>query len=433
MLGRTFLDQAHPLEPSAVAREAGPDLIEQPPVDFIDDFKEPRLQDLEPGDRPLLQRFGEKGVVRVCQGPLCDLPRLVPSEVCLVEKNAHQLRNRHRRVCIVELNGNLLREPAPIGVAKAEASHEIGQRAGHEKVLLHKAQALTHARGVVGIQYSRERFGPERLCQGTHEIAAAEFLKVEVIVCRRSPQPERIDGLPTVAHYGTIEGDADQAGRLTDHRAQCPCAELQRAVELYFDRLVRARYFPGVRAPEPVVREFTLPAVLKGLFEDPVFVPQSIAHGRDLHRGHGVKEASRQAPQPSVAETRVGLLLKKLVPVEVMSMDHVVYGRVEEKVGNVVGQRSAEEKLHREIVDALAILTLIGLLRTQPSLREHVAHGTRCGLETLASTDGRQFPDVIEEEVAFVQRIGRSGEPDGAATVLVYEPPQIHRFLESGR
>ena len=97
-----------------------------------------------------------------------------------------------------------------------EAPHEIGQRAGDQKVLLHKAQALPHARGVVGIQDPRERFGRERLRHRADEIAAAEFLKVEVIGGRRGPEPERVDGLAAVAHHGTIEGNADQAGRPAD-------------------------------------------------------------------------------------------------------------------------------------------------------------------------------------------------------------------------
>ena len=118
-----------------------------------------------------------------------------------------------RRVRIVELDGDLLGQGAPVGVALPEAPHEIGQRAGDEKIFLHKAQSLPHARGVVGIQDPRQRFGLERLGQRADEIAAAEFLKVEVIVRRRGPEPERIDGLAAVTHHGTIERNADQTGR----------------------------------------------------------------------------------------------------------------------------------------------------------------------------------------------------------------------------
>ena len=97
-------------------------------------------------------------MVCVGQGPLRDVPGLVPSEMCLVEEDAHQLRHRHRRVGIVELDGRLLRERAPVGVARPEAPQEIGKRAGHEEIFLHEAQALSDARGIVGIEHPSERF-----------------------------------------------------------------------------------------------------------------------------------------------------------------------------------------------------------------------------------------------------------------------------------
>ena len=100
----------------------------------------------------------------------------VPSEVRFIQQNPHQLGNGHRRMRVVELDGDLLGQRAPIGVAAAEAPHEIGQRAGDEKILLHEAQPLPHARGVVGIEHARERFGRQRLGQRADEIAAAENL-----------------------------------------------------------------------------------------------------------------------------------------------------------------------------------------------------------------------------------------------------------------
>ena len=106
------------------------------------------------------------------QGRLRDVPRLVPGEVSLVEKMRISSGTASDGWVPVSYR-NLLRKRAPVSVGQAEATHEIGQRAGHEKVLLHKAQALPHVRGVVGIQDARERFGPERLRQGADKIAAA--------------------------------------------------------------------------------------------------------------------------------------------------------------------------------------------------------------------------------------------------------------------
>ena len=83
-------------------------------------------------------------MIGVRQSLLCKIPSLVPTEVRFVEQNPHQLRNRHRRVRIVELDGDFLGKRAPVGVALPEAPHEIGQRAGDEKILLHKTQSLPH-------------------------------------------------------------------------------------------------------------------------------------------------------------------------------------------------------------------------------------------------------------------------------------------------
>ena len=219
---------------------------------------------------------------------------------------------------IVELDGDLLGERAPIGVAAPETPDQIGQRAGDEEILLHEAERLPHARGVVRIEHPRQRFGRERLGQGADEIAAAEFLEVEEIGRAGGPEPERVDGLAPVAHHRAIVRDADQAGRPADDCAQAAAVHLERAVQPDFHLLVRACDFPGVRPAQPVVRLFALPAVLDGLPEDAVFVAQPVAHGRELHRGHGVKEAGRQAPQPSIAQAGVGLLFEQLEPIEVL-------------------------------------------------------------------------------------------------------------------
>ena len=74
----------------------------------------------------------------------------------VVEKNSHQLRNRHCRMCVVELDRYFLREQAPVAVAATEAAHQIGKRAGDQEILLHESESLTLACGVVGIENSSE-------------------------------------------------------------------------------------------------------------------------------------------------------------------------------------------------------------------------------------------------------------------------------------
>ena len=182
---------------------------------------------------------------------------------------------------------------------------------------------------------------------------------------------------------------------------------------------MRTSDFPRIGAAQPVVRLFLLPAVLDRLPEDAVFVAQPVAHGRELHRRHRVEEAGRQAPEPAVAQARVGLLFEQLEPIEVLLLDGLLRERIEQEVGDVVGQRAADEELHREVVDALGVLALVRVLRVDPSLRKDVPHGAGEGLETLARAGSRQVDDVVEDQVPFVERVVRPRELNRATPVLL--------------
>src|SRR5262245_6048896 len=139
MFGWAFLNQAHTLDSSLVTQVAAPNLIEQASIDLENDLQVAWQKSLKPLYRPFLQRFGQQGVVRIPESPLCEVPSLVPFQMCVVEQNPHQLGHRHRRMCIVELDSGLFRKRSPVSVAAPEAPHEIGQRAGHEKIFLHES------------------------------------------------------------------------------------------------------------------------------------------------------------------------------------------------------------------------------------------------------------------------------------------------------
>ena len=124
----------------------------------------------------------------------------------IVEQDPHQLRHRHRRVRIVQLNRDFVRECVPIGIAATEAPHQIGQRAGYQKILLNKAQCLSHAGGVVGIQHPSQGFGCESAGQRSDEIAAAECLKVEIVGGGGGPRRSVLMLLPPYPITGRSNG-----------------------------------------------------------------------------------------------------------------------------------------------------------------------------------------------------------------------------------
>ena len=148
-------------------------------------------------------------MVRVGERASGQIPGLVPAEVGLVEEEPHELGHGQSRMRVVHLDRHLLREDAPVAVGAAEAAHEIGERAGHEKVLLQEAQALPLDRGIVRVKHTRQRLRGEGLRERPHEVAAAELLEVEIIRRGGGPEPECVDGLAAIADDRAIE----RAGR----------------------------------------------------------------------------------------------------------------------------------------------------------------------------------------------------------------------------
>ena len=80
---------------------------------------------------------------------------MIPTQVGLVEQNPQELGNGQRRVRIVELDGDFLGKCVPIVMGAPETPQEIGDRRGHEEILLHEAQSLAEACRVIGIQDAR--------------------------------------------------------------------------------------------------------------------------------------------------------------------------------------------------------------------------------------------------------------------------------------
>src|SRR6516165_653318 len=98
-------------------------------------------------------------MVRIPKSFLRKLPSFVPSEVCFVQQNSHQLRNRQRWMSIVELDGDFSGKVSPVTIARVKAPDQIGQRTGNKEILLDKTQSLAHRGVIVGIQHSCQRFG----------------------------------------------------------------------------------------------------------------------------------------------------------------------------------------------------------------------------------------------------------------------------------
>ena len=73
-------------------------------------------------------------------------------------------------MCIVQLDGDLLREQLPVAVGATKSAHEIAQRAGDEKEFLDEPQSLPLGCRVVRIEDARDRFGGQCFGQGATKL-----------------------------------------------------------------------------------------------------------------------------------------------------------------------------------------------------------------------------------------------------------------------
>src|SRR5262249_14664180 len=120
-------------------------------------------------------------------------------------------------------------------------------------------------------------------------------------------------------------------------------------------------------------------------------------------------------------------------PIEFLLLHRLLNERIEQQVHDVVGQRSADEKLHRQIVDAFWIFAIVGLVGEDPALREDVADGAGDGLEAVVWARRRRRDNVVKDQVAFEERVGRAVKVDGAAPVLLEERGPVAELFRGGR
>ena len=184
---------------------------------------------------------------------------------------------------------------------------------------------------------------------------------------RRRPEPQSIDAVGAVADHGPIVGDSQQIGGMIPRDAEPGALQLEFGVQGDDVDLAGPHNLPGIGVAQPVVGLLDLPAVADRLPEDAVFVAQAVADGRVLQRGEGVDEAGGQPAEAAVAQPGVRLLLDQLLEVPAFLLHGPPHERLRGQVHHVVPQRPPQQKLHRQVVDALGIGFLPGTVASWPS------------------------------------------------------------------
>ena len=162
----------------------------------------------------------------------------------------------------------------------------------------------------------------------------------------RLPQTQRLRHAVTVAEHRQIPGFTGNGERwfpeplLRDFPAN---------PDLHIQLCVVAE--PRVSITMPVVRRFHLVAVSERLAEQTVLVVQTIANGRLAHGCHGIQEAGCQTSQTAVTQRRINLFFQQIGQVDVVFFQHIANVLIPAKVQQIVTRQTANQELHRNVVD----------------------------------------------------------------------------------
>ena len=277
-----FLDEG---EGALLGDVTGPllfDLVEEVLVDLENDLQMTRQDLAEQADAPFLQRFGQKGVVGVGERACDDRPCLVPGEVVFVDKKALQFGNAHRRVGVVQLDGDLVGKLGPIGVVFLKAADDVAQRTGGEKVLLEQAQLFAGLGVVVRVENLADGLGHVLLPDRFLVASAVEGLQIEFLRRLRLPEAEKIDRLRAETRDRYIIRHADDLAEVDPDRAGASASVVNRldvSVDWDFLLVLRADDLPRGAVSDPGVGEFDLIAVAELLLEKAVLVMDAVADG----------------------------------------------------------------------------------------------------------------------------------------------------------
>ncbi len=148
----------------------------------------------------------------------------------------------------------------------------------------------------------------------------------------------------------------------------------------------RPRELPGIAEGEPVFGIFVLPAVLERLAKQAVVVTNAISHGGDFESRHAVHETGGEAPEPAIAERRIGLERAQHIEVDAKFGERVAHRLGQAEIGQRVDEQTANEKFEREIINATPVFLIIALRRREPRRNEPVAGRKRGRDEPVART-----------------------------------------------
>ncbi len=240
---------------------------------------------------------------------------------------------------------------------------------------------------VVRIENFRDRAREVVLLDRLVVLAAVEGGQLELVDRLGVPDAERVDDAIFVA-------DDRNVIRHREHGAVVLVDELvlagrrvvldpRVAAEAHFLLMLRALQLEGIDILQPVVRNLLLEAVFDLLLEHAVMIADAAAVSVIAERRQRIHEAGRKPPEAAISERGIRLLVLERVDVDAELVERLLHIVVRAEVQQVVAERAADQELHRQVVNRLALLLQELGIRIHPVLDDLVLDDLGDCLEDL--------------------------------------------------
>jgi hypothetical protein len=123
-----------------------------------------------------------------------------------------------------------------------------------------------------------------------------------------------------------------------------------------------------------MVGHLDLMAVYDPLREHPVFVADAVAESGQAESRHRIEEAGGKPAEAAVAERRLRFAGRGFLEIEAGAGKSLAELVIVAQRQQAVGKGSSQEKLDREVIDALDVLLVLPARRLHPPFDQPVAH-----------------------------------------------------------
>ena len=366
-----------------------PEISGKSAVDLVYDHKDSGQLHTEQVESPAFKCLGKNGVVGIGHRLNNNAPGIVPAVAVLVHKDSHKLGNNKCGMSIVDVKTNVVLKAGKRAVSRKILVNNVLKRCRNEEILLSKTEKLTLVIVIRGIKL---------LCNRLSIVIGREILNVRALSsvagsrpCNRLCSPEA----DNVNRVGVGAGNKNIVGYGTNLVVLIIIYGVLAVLPLFLDLAAKFNGDDSVGSGnktnaaggKPLVRELYLLALNYLLAEEAVFVKERIAFSKVVLCGKRVHKAGRKSAETAVAEAGINLAGINLIEGGAEFLKHLTKLVIDAEVHRVILKCTANEELHTEIADPLAVGSLGSLLELLAVLEHYILHSKEgCLVELLGSS-----------------------------------------------